>query len=71
MLGSNGKPASVGLRSYENWGLAKSLPPKPLAAAKASGTPASRSPALSFALPGRVLADLGVPLLSDQPKPKV
>ena len=31
----------------------------------------SRSPALSFALPGRVLADLGVPLLSDQPKTKV
>ena len=31
----------------------------------------SRSPALSFALPGRVLCDLGVPLLSDQPKTKV
>jgi len=31
----------------------------------------SRSPALSFALPGRVLADLGVPLLSEQPISKV
>lgn len=31
----------------------------------------SRSPALSFALPGRVLADLGVPLLLEQPETKV
>jgi RNA-directed DNA polymerase len=31
----------------------------------------SRSPALSFALPGRVLAELGVPLLLDQPEMKV
>ena len=31
----------------------------------------SRSPALSFALPGKVLCDLGVPLLSDQPKTRV
>lgn len=31
----------------------------------------SRSPALSFALPGRVLAELGVPLLLEQPDMKV
>jgi RNA-directed DNA polymerase len=31
----------------------------------------SRSPALSFALPGRVLAELGVPLLLEQPEMKV
>ena len=31
----------------------------------------SRSPALSFALPGRVLAEMGVPFLSEQPEPKV
>ena len=31
----------------------------------------SRSPALNFALPGRVLADLGVPLLLEQPDTKV
>ena len=31
----------------------------------------SRSPALSFALPGRVLAQLGAPSLARQPKPKV
>ena len=31
----------------------------------------SRSPALNFALPGRVLADLGVPLLLEQPETKV
>ena len=31
----------------------------------------SRSPALSFALPGRVLAELGVPLLLEQPAKKV
>jgi len=31
----------------------------------------SRSPALSFALPGRVLADLGVPLLLEPPAKKV
>lgn len=31
----------------------------------------SRSPALSFALPGRVLAELGVPLLLEQPERKV
>lgn len=31
----------------------------------------SRSPALSFALPGRVLAELGVPLLLEQPIVKV
>ena len=31
----------------------------------------SRSPALSFALPGRVLVELGVPLLLEQPEMKV
>ncbi len=31
----------------------------------------SRSPALNFALPGRVLAELGVPLLLTKPEPKV
>jgi RNA-directed DNA polymerase len=31
----------------------------------------SRSPALNFALPGRVLAELGVPLLLEQPESKV
>lgn len=31
----------------------------------------SRSPALNFALPGRVLAELGVPLLLATPEPKV
>lgn len=31
----------------------------------------SRSPALNFALPGKVLAELGVPLLLQQPEPKV
>jgi len=31
----------------------------------------SRSPALSFALPGRVLVELGVPLLLQPPKPNV
>jgi len=31
----------------------------------------SRSPALNFALPGRVLAELGVPLLLEKPEPNV
>ncbi len=31
----------------------------------------SRSPALHFALPGKVLAELGVPLLLEQPETKV
>lgn len=31
----------------------------------------SRSPALNFALPGRVLAELGIPLLLEQSEPKV